>query len=108
MAQIDGLKRELKGLPGRRTRSTAGNSRAAGSDDEEDAGILELREELDRAKENEVIERLDQPYFLANDHLSFGFDLACMMSIPHSILRSFSLRPMSNWSSIALRRLTRL
>ncbi len=52
-AQIDALKRELKGLPGRRTRSTAGNSFAVGSDDE-DSGILELREELDKAKENEV------------------------------------------------------
>ena len=52
-AQIDGLKRELKGLPGRRTRSSAGGFGHATSD-EEDANLRELREELDRAKENEV------------------------------------------------------
>ena len=58
MAQVDGLKRELKGLPGRKggvRSSQGGHSQAtAGSDDEEDAGMLELRELLDRSKENEV------------------------------------------------------
>ena len=52
MAQIEGLKRELKGgLVGvRRTRSIGGRSEAEG----EDLELTEMREQLNEAREKEV------------------------------------------------------
>ncbi|GAX75484.1 hypothetical protein CEUSTIGMA_g2927.t1 [Chlamydomonas eustigma] len=53
MAHIESLKRDLKGLPGRRTKSSAGHSLADGS--EADDELQDLRDEVEQARENEVL-----------------------------------------------------
>lgn len=52
MAQIEGLKRELKGgvVGARRTRSVGGRSEAEG----EDPDLTDMREQLNEAREKEV------------------------------------------------------